>query len=66
MDYLTADKTNEEAARRVVTQEKGPNGIEVVKALFFAKHVAKLSNDEMVILRDNEGALDLEVSALPE
>ncbi len=66
MDYLSADKTNEEAARRVVTQEKGPNGIEVVKALFFAKHVAKLSNDEMVILRDNEGALDLEVSALPE
>ena len=46
--------------------KSGPNGIEVVDALFFAKHVAKLNNDEMVILRDNEGALDLEVTKLPE
>ena len=66
MSYLQADKTNEEAARRVVTEKSGPNGIEVVDALFFAKHVAKLNNDEMVILRDNEGALDLEVTKLPE
>ena len=66
MAYLQADKINEEAARRVVTEKSGPNGIEVVDALFFAKHVAKLNNDEMVILRDNKGALDLEISKLPE
>ena len=66
MSYLQADKINDEAARRVVTEKSGPNGIEVVDALFFAKHVAKLNNDEMVILRDNKGALDLEISKLPE
>ncbi len=66
MAYLQADEINAEAARRVVTEKSGPNGIEVVDALFFAKHVAKLNNDEMVILRDNKGALDLEISKLPE
>jgi len=66
MSYLQADKINEEAVRRVITEKSGPNGIEVVDALFFAKHVAKLNNDEMVILRDNKGALDLELSKLPE
>ena len=66
MSYLQADKINEEAVRRVITEKSGPNGIEVVDALFFAKHVAKLNNDEMVILRDNKGALDLEISKLPE
>ena len=40
-------------------------GIEVVEQLFFAKHVDKLSDTEMVVLRDNKGHLDLEISPLP-
>ena len=65
MSYLSADKTNEDAARRDVSAKAGPPGIEVVEQLFFAKHVAKLSDSEMVVLRDNKGHLDLEISPLP-
>ena len=65
MSYLASSKVNEEAARRDVQQKTGPAGIEVVEALFFARHVAKLNNQEMVVLRDREGALDLEVKELP-
>ena len=65
MSYLSSDKTNEEAARRDTTSKSGPDGIEVVEQLFFAKHVDKLSDTEMVILRDNKGHLDLEISPLP-
>jgi hypothetical protein len=65
MSYLSSDKTNEEAARRDTTSKSGPDGIEVVEQLFFAKHVDKLSDTEMVILRVNKGHLDLEISPLP-
>jgi hypothetical protein len=65
MSYLGSDKTNENAARRDVSAKAGPDGIEVVEQLFFAKHVDKLSDTEMVILRDNKGHLDLEISPLP-
>jgi hypothetical protein len=65
MSYLTASKVNADAARRDVSKQAGPAGIEVVEALFYARHVAKLNNREMVILRDNKGALDLEVKELP-
>jgi hypothetical protein len=65
MSYLSSDKTNEEAVRRDTTSKSGPDGIEVVEQLFFAKHVDKLSDTEMVILRDNKGHLDLEISPLP-
>jgi len=65
MSYLTSSKVNADAARRDVSKQAGPVGIEVVEALFYARHVAKLNNREMVILRDNEGALDLEVKELP-
>jgi hypothetical protein len=68
MDYLdgkTPDKTNENAARRDEKQHEGPEGIEIVDALFGAVQVDKLSNSEAVVLRDNEGTLSLEVAALP-
>ena len=65
MSYLGARDINEDAARRDVSKQAGPDGIEVVESLFFAKHVAKLSNKEMVVLRDDEGTLDLEIAPLP-
>jgi hypothetical protein len=65
MSYLTASKVNADAARRDVSKQTGPAGIEVVEALFYVRHVAKLNNREMVVLRDNKGALDLEVKELP-
>ncbi len=65
MSYLTTSKVNADAARRDVSKQTGPTGIEVVEALFYVRHVAKLNNREMVILRDNKGGLDLEVKELP-
>ncbi|HBJ84432.1 MAG TPA: hypothetical protein DDZ88_11295 [Verrucomicrobiales bacterium] len=65
MDYLNAAETNENAARRNEKEAKGPDGIEVVDALFGAVQVDKLSNTEIVVLRDNAGTLSLEVAALP-
>lgn len=65
MSYLSSSNINADAARRDVSKQTGPAGIEVVEALFYVRHVAKLNNREMVILRDNKGALDLEVKELP-
>jgi len=65
MDYLDAEKTNEEAARRNVKQKQGPDGIEIVDQLSGAVHIDKLQKKEIVVLRDNEGHLDLEISQLP-
>lgn len=65
MSYLSSSKINADAARRDVGKQTGPDGIEVVEALFYVRHVAKLNNREMVVLRDNKGAMDLEVKELP-
>jgi hypothetical protein len=68
MDYLDAqapDKTNENAARRDEKEHVGPQGIEIVDALFGAVQVDKLSESEAIVLRDTEGTLSLEVAALP-
>ena len=65
MSYLSSSKINADAARRDVSKQTGPAGIEVVEALFYVRHVAKLNNREMVVLRDNKGAMDLEVKELP-
>jgi hypothetical protein len=65
MDYLNAAETNEKAARRDEKEAKGPDGIEIVDALFGAVQVDKLSNTEVVVLRDNSGTLSLEVATLP-
>ena len=65
MSYLSSSKINADAARRDVGKQTGPDGIEVVEALFYVRHVAKLNNREMVVLRDNKGAMDLEVKKLP-
>jgi len=68
MDYLDAkapEKTNENAARRDEKESKGPDGIEIVESLFGAVQVDKLSDTEVVVLRDTDGTLSLEVAALP-
>lgn len=65
MKYLDAENTNEKATRRDTKQPKGPEGIEIVDALFGAVQVAKLDNAQAIVLRDHEGALALETVALP-
>ena len=65
MTYLTSDNVDEDAVRRIVSQNKGPEGIEVMEELFGAKQVAKVDDTEMVVLRDASGKLDLEVVPLP-
>ena len=65
MDYLDAEATNEEAVRRNVKQKQGPDGIEIVDQLSGAVHIDKLQKKEIVVLRDNEGHLDLEIAELP-
>jgi hypothetical protein len=63
--YLTAKKTNKDAARRDPKTRSGPKGVEIVDALFGAIQVDKLSNTEMVVLREEKGQLNLEVAPLP-
>jgi hypothetical protein len=65
MDYLDAPQTNENAARRDEKSPKGPDGIEIVDALFGAVQADKLDNTRAIVLKDNEGTLSLEVAALP-
>lgn len=65
MDYLDAEDVNEEAARRDVKQKSGPDGIEIVEQLSGAVHIDKLQKKEIVVLRDNNGHLDLEITELP-
>ena len=65
LKYLGATETNEKAARRVVKQKKGPEGVEVVDILFGVKHIDQFDNDKVVVLRDNKGQLDLEPAVRP-
>ena len=65
LDYLNAEDTNESAARRDVKKKAGPEGIEIVDQLFGAVEVAKVNDSEMVVLRDDNGKLNLEVASLP-
>jgi hypothetical protein len=65
MDYLDAEDVNEEAARRNVKKNAGPDGIEIVEQLSGAVHIDKLQKKEIMVLRDNEGHLDLEITELP-
>lgn len=65
MKYLGAKQTNEQAARRIVKQKSGPEGMEVVDMLFGVKHIDQFDNDQVVVLRDNKGRLDLEPAVLP-
>lgn len=67
MDHINAseDKANEKATRREVKAKTGPEGIEIVDALFGAVQVDKLDNASAVVLKEVEGKLSLEVVALP-
>ena len=68
MDYLThnaPENTNEKATWRDEKAKSGPDGIEIVEALFGCVHVDKLNNDEMVVLRENGDKLSLELARLP-
>jgi hypothetical protein len=67
MDYINGaeDKANEKATWRDVKAKTGPEGIEIVDALFGAVQVDKIDNESAVVLRDTDGKLSLEVIALP-
>lgn len=67
MDYINGaeDKANEKATWRDVKAKTGPEGIEIVDALFGAVQVDKLDNESAVVLRDTDGKLSLEVIELP-
>ena len=65
LKFLSAEKTNEQAAVRKIKQPKDPRGMEVIDVLFGVKQVDQLDNDQIVVLRDNKGALDLELAVLP-
>ena len=65
LKYLEATNINKEAVRRNVKEYKGPEGIEVIESFFGVRQVDKLSNEEAVVLRDNDGHFDLEITALP-
>lgn len=68
MNYVAlndAEKTNEKAAHRNTKQKSGPDGIEIVDALFGAVHVDKLDNDNVVVLREQEDKLVLDMAKLP-
>lgn len=67
MDYINAteDKANEKAAWRDVKAKTGPEGIEIVDALFGAVQVDKLGDQSAVVLRDTDGKLSLEAIELP-
>jgi len=58
-------KTNENGVRRDVKSAKGPEGIEILEALSGATQVSKLSDSEMVALREGGDKLRLEIVALP-
>jgi hypothetical protein len=58
-------KTNENAVRRDVKSAKGPEGVEILESLSGAQQVSKLSDTEMVALRETGDKLRLEVVALP-
>jgi hypothetical protein len=66
MDYINAvEEVNEKAAWRDVKEKAGPEGMEILDALFGAVQVDRLGDREMVVLRDSDGRLNLEVVALP-
>lgn len=67
--YLNANdpaEVNENAARRDVKSNSGPDGIEVVDALFGAVQVAKVDDETMAVLREApDNKLRFELCALP-
>ena len=57
--------TNEKATRRNEQAKSGPGGVEIMDELAGAVQIAKLNNDEMVVLRENGDKLSLELAKLP-
>jgi hypothetical protein len=58
-------QTNKNAIRRNVKEGAKTDGIEVLESLQGATQVDKLSDSDMVVLRENGDKLRLEVCALP-
>jgi hypothetical protein len=59
------DNTNQKAYRRNESQAKDPKGVEVVAALHGAVQVDGYGKQQAVLLREANGALNLEVVKLP-
>lgn len=66
MDYINAiEDINEKAIWRDVKEKQGPEGIEIVDALFGAIQVDKYGAREMALIRDTGTSLSLEIASLP-
>ncbi len=66
MDHVNAvEEINEKAVWRDVKEKQGPEGIEILDALFGAVQVDRLGERDMVVLREQDGRFSLEVAALP-
>jgi hypothetical protein len=59
------DQTNEKAVRRNVKEGERTEGIEVLEVLQGAAQIDKLSDDQMVVLREDGDKFRLEVCKLP-
>ena len=59
------DQTNEKAIRRNLKEGEKTEGIEVLESLQGASQIDKLSDTEMVVLRESGDKLRLEVAKLP-
>jgi hypothetical protein len=65
LERNSPDQTNEKATRRNVKDGEKTDGIEILESLQGAAQVDKLSNSEMVALREVGDKLKLEVCTLP-
>lgn len=65
IDRSGPSQTNEKALRRNVKEGEKTEGVEIMESLQGAAEVAKLSDEAMVVLRENGDKLRLEVCNLP-
>jgi hypothetical protein len=65
LDRTEPEQINEKAARRDVKQTSGPEGIEILDSLSGAVQISKLSDRQMVVLRENGDKLQLDSAPLP-
>jgi len=61
---LSAEKMNEQAMKRDIKNPKDP-AVTMVDSFHGVMHMGKLDNTRAVVVKDNNGSIDLEVIALP-
>jgi hypothetical protein len=65
LEHNDPSQTNEHATRRNVKDQAKTEGIEMLESLQGATQMDKLSNQEMVVLRENGDKFRLELCPLP-